>query len=120
MAPVRKGDPGTGVKAPVLVLIEKAERLPEFWFVTNKNLWAESTARNSAPEPAAKGEPVTAERPPELLTAKAEMLPEPEFATKAKLVVGPAAIMEFPIFPVHPLIVRKNANTIANRTAFCG
>ncbi len=107
MAPVRKGEPGTGVRTPVLVLIEKAERLPAFWLLANKNLWIESTARNSAPEPAAKGEPATSERPPELLMARAEILPEPEFATNAKLVVGPAGIMEFPMFPAHPFMNRK-------------
>src|SRR5207237_10704542 len=102
-APGENGEPRTGVKAPVLVLIEKAERLPAFWLLTNKNLWTESSAMNSAPAPAAKGEPGTAERPPAVLTASAETLPEPELATKAKLAVGPAGVIGLSaMLPPHP------------------
>ena len=113
--PVENGEPGTGVKAPVLVLIEKAERLPAFWLLTNKNLWTESSAMNSAPAPAAKGEPGTAERPPAVLTASAETLPEPELATNAKLAVGPwGVIMEFiPMLP-HPFMMAKRVRTSAD------
>jgi hypothetical protein len=114
VVPVENGEPGTGVRTPVLVLIEKAERLPAFWLLTNRNLWTESSAMNSAPAPDAKGEPVTVERPPDALTAKADTLPEPELATKAKLTVGPAGIIGlFPMFPPHPFTMSRRARMSA-------
>jgi hypothetical protein len=38
---------------------------------------------------------------PDVLTAKAETLPEPELATNAKLAVGPAIADLFPVPPPH-------------------
>jgi hypothetical protein len=88
VTPVVNGDPGSGLRAPLAVLTEKADKLLEFALPTNRKSWTESKAINSAPAPAAKGEPETVERPPEALMANALTVPDPEFATNAKLVVG--------------------------------
>jgi hypothetical protein len=75
----------------------------------------ESSAMNSAPAPAAKGEPGTVERPPVVLTASAETLPELELATNAKLAVGPwGVIMEFiPMLP-HPFMKARRVRISAD------
>src|SRR6516164_6449789 len=58
---------------------------------------------NSAPEPAANGDPETGVRPPEELTAKAETVPEPRLLTKAKaVVVAGVFIIEFVLIMPHP------------------
>jgi hypothetical protein len=75
------------------VLTEKADKLLEVALPTKRELWTGSKAINSAPAPAAKGEPDTEERLPEVLMANAEIVPDPEFATKAKLVVGFDAVI---------------------------
>jgi hypothetical protein len=63
---------------------------------------------NSAPAPAANGDPFTTESPPVLLTAKAETLADPELLTKAKLVVVPGAVGGLP-FMLQPVLRRISA-----------
>ena len=80
--------------------------------LTYRNLWTESSAINSAPAPAGKGEPGRGERTPFELTVNAETFPEPELAIKAKLVVDPGEMVGF-MPPLHPFMSRRE-NTSAN------
>jgi hypothetical protein len=74
---------------------------------------------NSAPLPAENGEPATSDNTPVLLMAKADTVPEPELLTKAKAVVCPEVMGQFPIL-LHPenMITLKisNAERSASRT----
>ena len=68
---------------------------------------------NSAPAPAANGEPETEVRNPELLTANTETLPEPELLTNAKLVVGPG--MPGGVERVDPQPLRKMKTNVTTK-----
>ena len=93
--PVVKGDPGTAVNIPLTVLTENADRLLAIWLLTRSSLCTGSKAMNSAPAPAANGEPAIVERAPLLLIIKAETVPEPELVTKAKLVLWAVGVAVF-------------------------
>jgi len=80
--PAAKGEPATGVKAPVPALMAYAETLLEPEFATYANAPSGDTVTEKGFVPAAKGEPATgvnAPVPP--LMVNAETLLELKFAT---------------------------------------
>jgi hypothetical protein len=91
--PVRKGEPGMFVRAPVDGLIVKTLTLLEPPFVTYNNCPDGSTATEVGPVPAENGEPgIGVKAPDELLMVNAETLFEPWFATNTNLPVGSIVI----------------------------
>ena len=76
--PAGKGEPGTGVKAPVLGLMMKAETLLELVLATYTNRPEGSTVTETGAVPTANGEPGTAVNTPVLaLIVKPKTLREP-------------------------------------------
>jgi hypothetical protein len=76
LLPAVKGEPATGVSAPLVVLMVKTETLAEPPLATFRNLPEGSTATARVPLPAAKGEPVTRVRAP-LAALMVKALTEP-------------------------------------------
>jgi hypothetical protein len=67
VAPLSKGDPATGVKAPVLGLIEKTEILPLWPLLTHSSVPSGLIAYPNGLMPTATGEPMTDNAPVEAL-----------------------------------------------------
>jgi hypothetical protein len=85
-SPAAKGEPGTGVRAPVVALMVNADTAP---VVTYANLPFGVTATEWGTGPAAKGEPGTGVREPVVaLMVYAETSSEKTFATKANSPFG--------------------------------